>query len=122
MSSAAQAALLQFAGLKASLFSANSRYQATQTSTYTGASGRTIAYLQRRFVPQSTALVQVAQYNVTQEDRLDVTAARYLGDPTLFWRICDANAAMRPEDLTATVGTTLRICLPEGITGGQNAP
>jgi hypothetical protein len=122
MSSATQAALLQFAGLKASLFAPNSRYQATPTDTYTDASGRTIAYLQRRFVPQPTQLVQVAQYNVTQGDRLDILAARYLGDSTLFWRICDANGAMRPEDVTATVGQTLRICLPEGIQGGQNAP
>ena len=26
--------------------------------------------------------------------------AQYLGDPEQFWRICDANGAMRPEELT----------------------
>ena len=36
-----------------------------------------------------------------QVDRLDVMAAQYLGDPELFWRICDANGAMRPEEFTA---------------------
>jgi hypothetical protein len=121
VSSTAQT-LLQFAGLKPSLFAPNSRYQATDTATYTTADGRTIGYLRRRFVPQPGQLAQVARYTVTQGDRLDILASRYLGDPTLFWRICDANGAMRPEDVTATVGQTLRICLPEGIQGGQNAP
>ena len=121
MSSTPQS-LLRFAGLKASLFAPNSRYQATDTGTYTTTDGRTIAYLRRRFIPQPAQLVQAAQYTVTQGDRLDVLSARYLGDPTLFWRIGDANTAMRPGDLTAVVGRTLRICLPEGIQGGQNAP
>ena len=121
MSPSAQA-LFQFAGLKPSLFAPNSRYQATETATYTTSDGRTVAYLRRRFVPQPDQLVQVAQYTVTQADRLDIIAARFLGDATLFWRICDANRALRPEDLLAIVGAVLRICLPEGIQGGQNAP
>ena len=32
-------------------------------------------------------------------DRLDLLAARYLGDPTQFWRLCDATGALRPEEL-----------------------
>jgi hypothetical protein len=121
MSDVAQA-LLQFAGVKPSLFASNSRYQATQTATYTTSGGRPIAYLQRRFVPQPAQLTEVAQYTVTQGDRLDICAARYLGDPTLFWRLCDANGVLRPSDATERVGTVLRICLPDAIAGGQNAP
>ena len=52
-----------------------------------------------------------------QGERLDNIAAQYLGDPTLFWRLADANGAMRPEELTETVGRKLRITMPEGITG-----
>lgn len=33
-------------------------------------------------------------------ERLDHLAARYLGNPTEFWRICDANDAMLPDALT----------------------
>jgi hypothetical protein len=66
-------------------------------------------------------LAQLQQHTIGQVDRLDVMAAQYLGDPQLFWRICDANGAMRPEDLTATVGRVLRICLPAGIPGGPIA-
>jgi hypothetical protein len=58
---------------------------------------------------------------VTQGDRLDNVTARYLGDPEAFWRICDANNAMRPNELTETIGRRLRITLPEGIPGPPNA-
>ena len=54
---------------------------------------------------------------MTEGERLDNIAAQYLGDPEQFWRICDANGAMRPDELTETVGRRLRITLPEGIPG-----
>ena len=34
-------------------------------------------------------------------DRLDQIAARFLGDATQFWRICDADGAMVPDALAA---------------------
>ena len=54
-----------------------------------------------------------------QGDRIDLVTARYLQDSLQFWRVCDANAAMRPGDLTADcrVGSRLRITLPEGVPG-----
>jgi hypothetical protein len=124
MSSAAAAAqaLFQFAGVKPSVFAPNSRYLGIATAIMTTADGRTIAYVRRRFVPQPANLAQLQQHTVGQVDRLDVIAAQYLGDPELFWRICDANGALRPEDLLLPVGRVLRICLPEGIPGGPIAP
>jgi hypothetical protein len=113
--------ILQFAGLKPSLFAPTSRYLGIDTGTFTAADGRTISYVRRRFVPQPGQLAQLQQHTITQGERLDNIAAQYLGDPELFWRICDANDAMRPEDLTSTVGRVLRICLPQGIPGMQNA-
>jgi hypothetical protein len=121
-SAAAAQALLQFAGVKPSLFRPNSRYLGIATSTLTTADGRTVAYVQRRFLPQPGQLALLQQHTVGQVDRLDVIAAQYLGDPELFWRICDANGAMRPEDLVAQVGSVLRICLAAGIPGGPVAP
>ena len=50
-------------------------------------------------------------------ERLDHIAAEALGDSTLFWRLCDANNAMRPEELTAVPGAKIRITLPQGVTG-----
>jgi len=40
-------------------------------------------------------------------DRIDILTYRYLGDPTLWWMICDFNDIAFPLDLT--VGVTLRI-------------
>jgi len=120
--SSASQALFQFAGIKPSLFAPNSRYQGIETATLTTPAGRTVAFVRRRFVPQPAALAHLQQHTVGQVDRLDVLAAQYLGDPQLFWRICDANGAMRPEELTAAVGRVLRICLPAGIPGGPIAP
>jgi len=44
---------------------------------------------------------------VTDGDRIDLLAAHYLGDPTLWWIICDWNDIGFPLDLP--VGDTLRI-------------
>ena len=110
--------LYQFVGLQPSLFAPNSRYFWINTETLTTADGSTVAYITRRFLPQPEDLAQLQTHTVVQGERLDVIAAQYLGDPQLFWRICDANGAMKPGEVTATVGLVLRICLPEGIPGG----
>jgi hypothetical protein len=50
---------------------------------------------------------------VTEGDRLDLITARTLGDPEHFWRVCDANNAMNPFDLTAEIGRRLRVPIPQ---------
>jgi len=110
-------ALLQFAGVKPAVFPPTSRYSGIGIATLAGPNGQPLAYLRRRFIPQPEQLAQVQQHTVTQGERLDVIAAQYLGDPELFWRVCDGNAAMRPEDLTAEVGRVLRITLAAGVPG-----
>jgi hypothetical protein len=79
-----------------------------------------VPYLRRRFLPQADQFVLLQLYIVRQGDRLDNITAKYLGDPEQFWRVCDANNAMRPDDLTETVGRRLRITLPQGIQGVAN--
>jgi hypothetical protein len=109
--------LLQFTGLKASLFPLNSRYRGIDTATLQS-TGQVIVYVRRRFVPapnQSTS----AQHTVMQGERLDNLSAQFLGDAELFWRLCDANGAMRPEELEQT-GRVLRIALSQGLPGTQN--
>lgn len=98
------------------VFGANSRYAATATSTLTDDTG-THAYLLRRFVPQPAALSVLRYHTVVSSEsaRLDNIAAVELGDPELFWRLCDANSALDPAELTADVGRRLRITLPFGI-------
>jgi len=103
------------------LFPANSRYQAIETTRLVLPDGTEVVYLQRRLVPPPDRMAQVQEHAVVEGDRIDNLAARYLGDPEQYWRICDANRAMRPAELTEAVGRRLRITLPEGIPGAPSA-
>jgi hypothetical protein len=102
------------------IFAASSRYAGIATATIE-IEGETVVYVRRRFLPQPESFAVIAEHAVTQGERLDHIAARYLGDPEVFWRICDANRAMRPGELTETVGGRLLITLPEGVPGIPNA-
>ncbi len=110
-------ALLKAGALPNSLFPVTSRYHGVPTATLELPDGRKIIYLRRRLVPPPKRFTLVQEHTVTQGDRLDNLAAQYLGDPEQFWRICDANGAMRPEELIEIIGRRLRITLPEGIAG-----
>jgi hypothetical protein len=114
-------AFLQAGQSKVSPFPPTSRYYGIETATVQMADGRTVIYLRRRFVPSPENFALLQWHAVRQGDRLDNVTAKYLNDPEQFWRICDANGAMRPEELTETVGRKLRITLPEGIPAIPNA-
>ena len=103
------------------MFAITSRYHSIQTAELETADGRRIVYLRRRFVPSPAVFALLLEHTVTEGDRLDNIAARYLGDPEQFWRICDANGVIRPDELTETVGRRLRITMPEGVPGVPNA-
>ena len=81
----------------------------------------TIVYLRRRFVPPPERFALLQEHTVTQGDGSTTSPRTYLGDPEQFWRVCDANGAMRPDELTETIGRRLRITLPEGIPGTPDA-
>jgi len=102
-------------------FPPTSRYALTPTTSLVRADGTMVAYLKRRFVPAPENLALLQWHQVVQGERLDNIAAKYLGDPEQFWRLCDANRALRPEELTGTIGKKLRITLPEGIPGVPHA-
>jgi hypothetical protein len=102
-------------------FPPTSRYYGIETATLKTADGRTEVYLLRRFVPPAERFELLLEHVVTEDERLDNITAKYMDDPEVFWRIADANSAMRPEELTETVGRKLRITLPEGIPGASNA-
>jgi hypothetical protein len=102
-------------------FPPTSRYFGIETATIETRDRRTYIYLRRRFVPPPERFAPLAEHVVAQRDRLDNITARYLTDPEQFWRVCDANRAMRPDDLTTEIGRRLRITLPEGIPGPPNA-
>lgn len=113
--------IFQPGGLRTMLFPATSRYHGIETATLETVEGNYIIYLRRRFCPQPDRFALLQEHVVSMGDRLDNVTAKYLGDPEQFWRICDANSAMRPDELTETIGRRLRITLPEGIPGVPHA-
>jgi len=115
--------LIQMGAVPPVVFPTDSRYYRTGILQYALPNGQSIAYLQRRIVPQPGApnFATVAQHTVRQGNRLDLLAATYLGDPLMYWLICDANGAIRPYDLVATVGKVLAITTPQGVPGGTVA-
>jgi nucleoid-associated protein YgaU len=93
------------------MFARGSRYEKVPEDVHVDASGREIPYKLLRLLPSAPATVQT--HLVVDGDRLDLLAHRYLGNPELFWRICDANGALRPEELTREAGRHLGI--PIGV-------
>lgn len=90
-----------------------SRYATVGSAIYSDAQGQYISYLRRRFLPQGATLPLLMEVVVQDRDRLDLIAARTLGVPEQFWRICDANNAMNPFDLTDEAGRILRVAQPQ---------
>jgi hypothetical protein len=96
-------------------FPSDSRYHGIPVLEARTPDGRIVRYVGRRFLPRGSAHAQVAQHTVAGGDRLDTIAATRLGNPELFWRVCDANDAVRPSDLVAKPGRRLRIAMPPGV-------
>lgn len=117
------AALLSMGAIPPVSFPTDSRYYGFSTLTYTSPDGVTVSYLARRYVPQPGAqnFATVAQHTVVHGDRLDLLAAKYLGDPLLYWLMCDANGATAPDELVRTPGSVVNITMPQGVPGGTGA-
>ena len=116
-------AFIQLSVIPPVTFPTDSRYYNSAVLSYTSPGGQTISYLARRFVPQPGApnYATVATHTVVQGDRLDLIAAKYLGDPLMYWLLCDANGAIRPSSLVETSGAVINITMPQGIPGGMSA-
>jgi hypothetical protein len=95
------------------MFDPTSRYQNVPDLTLPAENGRKIVYKARRFLPQGRTLPLLVEVTFEQGDRLDLIAARTLGNAELFWRVCDANNAMNPASLTAKPGRKLRVAIPQ---------
>ncbi len=98
------------------MFDPTSRYSAVPDATLSVREPdglvRVIVYKRRRLIRPASEAATLAEHSYSQGERLDTLAARYLGDPRLFWRICDANEILRPGELTEEVGRAIRIAMP----------
>jgi hypothetical protein len=97
----------------ATLLTPASRYHNIPLGTRVLADGRSISFLKRRFPVDPSEMRTLAEHHSTDSDRLDRLAAHYLGDPTLFWQICDANLALHPDEVLQEAGRLVLIAMPE---------
>src|SRR4051812_6288827 len=99
------------------MFDTSSRYAPLPTATLkvpdSGGDGgaREVRYVTRRIIAPAGDATTLVEHTVVQGERLDHIAARYAGDPTQFWRICDANNVADAETLETT-GRVVRIAVP----------
>jgi nucleoid-associated protein YgaU len=116
----ALAALITSAAGTGAPTNTNSRYYGASIEQYTQPNGRPVMYLARRIIPQPEIYGAVQHHVIVDGDRLDNLANSFLGDPLLYWMICDANGTADPDELTAqtNVGRTILIPLGSGIPAG----
>ena len=93
------------------MFAPNSRYAKMGTYTVTLADGRVVTAVK---TPLPSPTPPMGYHVTIQGDRLDLLAARYLNDPTWFWKLCDANGSVSPDALNAR----LQIGIPPGVKTG----
>ena len=89
------------------MFEAGSRYYSLETAVWTSPGGSEHRYVRRRFLPREDDRPPLARAQVGVNDRLDRLTFRVLGDPEQFWRICDDNGAMHPDEMTVESGRWL---------------
>jgi hypothetical protein len=98
-----------------------SRYCGAQVQQIDLPDGTSVMYLARRIVPPASVYTATQTYVIARGDRLDNLAARFLGDPLLYWMICDANTAADPDALTAQAGSAIVIPLASGTPPGARS-
>ncbi len=95
------------------MFTETRRYYNLKTCCLKTTEGKDIRYKGRRFLPQGESMPLLVEVTVAQGDRLDLITSHALGDPEQFWRICDANNAMDPNELLVEPGRKLRVPMPQ---------
>jgi hypothetical protein len=91
------------------MFAPTSRYAQLPTAVYTDRDGRQRPYVLPRPIPAPPAPPR-QPHEMADTERLDHVAGRAFGDPEQFWRICDVNSELRPDDLEVP-GRRIRIPL-----------
>ena len=91
------------------MFTNGSRYKSMPTYETIDSKGRTVKAV---VLPLPTEPNPAGEHKLLEGQRLDHLAAQYLGDPTAFWRICDVNNVMHPDELMV-IGERILIPIKE---------
>jgi hypothetical protein len=92
------------------MFFKGSRYEKIPDAKISDSTGREIPYKTTRFIVDPVAVIG---HRVMSNERLDHIAWQHFRDAERFWRICDANRALWPDDLLEEAAL-LRIPASEG--------
>ena len=99
------------------MFDHTSRYYHIEIATRELPGDHPVSYVRRRFLPRGDDLTLLAEVGVIPDERIDLLSNRTLGDPLAYWRICDANNAMDPQQMMDEAADDpnrrLRIPLPQ---------
>jgi hypothetical protein len=97
----------------------SSRYHDAEIGVHTQPDGTVVRYTKRRLLlplPDETdAAADTTPHTVSEGERPDLLAQRYLGAPDQWWQIADANPVLDPYELTEEPGRTVDIPLPGGF-------
>jgi hypothetical protein len=93
------------------MFFKGSRYEDVPTLEHDAVDGRIIRYKARRIIPPTPGLTR---HVVDEGERLDHVAFEHFRDPERFWRLCDANIVIHPDDLTVSPGRVIDVPTSEG--------
>jgi hypothetical protein len=89
------------------MFLKNSRYFGLPTALAKDRSGRPVAAVRMRRLPQTGG----TELQVKDKDQLDVMSERRYKDATRYWHIADANSELEANELVRVAGR--RILVPE---------
>lgn len=78
------------------MFFKGSRYEKVPEATFSDPTGRVIRYKTARFIEDARAFIG---HRVLAGERLDHIAWRHFRDAERYWRVCDANRALWPDDV-----------------------
>ncbi len=95
------------------MFDSDSRYYEIANAVHVAPDGREVTYKKRRFLPRGENMPLLTEVTLCAGDRLDLIAARTLGQAEHSWRLADANNAMNPRDLLDEPGQVLRVAVPQ---------
>jgi hypothetical protein len=98
-------------------FDPASRYATVPVAQRSLPDGRVVSYVTQRFLPPAGTASNLTEVNAAVGERLDQLAARTIGDPGQYWRICDANEVLNPAAVDLGPGRLLLIPLADTFGG-----
>ncbi|GHJ35077.1 hypothetical protein [Streptomyces sp. TS71-3] len=101
----------------------SSRYHDAEIGVHTLPDGTEVRYTKRRLLPPlpeghgggGDETSDTLPHTVSDGERPDLLAQRYLGAPDQWWQIADANPVLDPHELTEEPGRTIEVPLPGGF-------